>query len=67
MFIFNTSKWSIVVIEKPGGIWSLTFVVYKFSGLFLHPSIVAIIHSRSVWIVNDALSDFWYWLNSNIL
>ena len=36
-----------VVIEKPDGICSLTFVVDKFSGLFLHSSIISIIHSRS--------------------
>ena len=37
----------IVDIEKPDGICSLTFVVDEFSGLFLHPSIFSIIHSRS--------------------
>ena len=37
----------IVHIEKPGGICSLTFVVDEFSGLFLHPSVFSIIHSRS--------------------
>ena len=30
----------IVHIEKPDGICSLAFVVDKFSGLFLHPSIL---------------------------
>ena len=34
-------------IEKPDGICLLTFVVDEFSGLFLHPSIFSIIHSRS--------------------
>ena len=38
----------IVNIEKPDGICSLTFVVDEFSGLFLHPSIFSIIHTRSV-------------------
>ena len=38
---------SIVGIEKPDGICSLTFVVDEFSELFLHPSIFSIIHSRS--------------------
>ena len=37
----------IVDIEKHDGIRSLTFVVDEFSGLFLHPSIFSIIHSRS--------------------
>ena len=32
---------NIVEIEKPEGICSLTFVVDKFSGLFLHSSIVS--------------------------
>ena len=36
----------IVDIEKPDGICSLTFVVDEFSGLFLHPSIFSIKHSR---------------------
>ena len=37
----------IVEIKNPDGICSLTFVVDEFSGLFLHPSILSIIHSRS--------------------
>ena len=37
----------IVDIEKPDGICSLTFVVDQFSGLFLHPSIFSIKHSKS--------------------
>ena len=45
----------------------LTFAADDFSGLVLHPSIFSIIHSRSASIINDALSNFWYWLNSNIL
>ena len=57
---------NILDIEKPDGICSLTFVVDEFSGLFLHPSIFSIIHSRKAQIMNGALSDFWYWLNSNI-
>ena len=36
----------IVDIDKPGGICSPTFVVNEFSGLFLHPSIFSIKHSR---------------------
>ena len=35
-----------VDIENPDGIRSPTFVVDKFSGLFLHPSIFSIEHSR---------------------
>ena len=49
---------NIVYIEKPNGICSLTFVVDKFSELFLQPSIFSIIHSRSAQIINGALSDF---------
>ena len=37
----------IVDIERPNGICSHTFFVEKFSGLFLHPSIFSVIHSRS--------------------
>ena len=36
----------IVDIEKPDGICSLTFAVYEFSGLFLHPEIFSIKHSK---------------------
>ena len=49
---------NILDIEKPDGICSLTFVVDEFSGLFLHPSIFSIIHSRKAQIMNGALSDF---------
>ena len=41
----------IVAIEKPDGICSLTFVVDESLGLFLHPSIFSIIHSRSAEII----------------
>ena len=37
-----------VDIEKPDGICSLTFVVDESSGLFLHPSVFSVKHSRSV-------------------
>ena len=37
----------IVDIEKPDRICSPTFVVDEFSGLFLHPSVFSIKHSRS--------------------
>ena len=37
----------IVDIDKPDGICLLAVVVDEFSGLFLHPSIFCIIHSRS--------------------
>ena len=33
-------------VQKPDGICLLTFVVDEFSGLFLHPLIFSIIHSR---------------------
>ena len=45
----------------------LAFVADEFSGLFLHPSLFSGKHSRSAQTTNDVLSDFWYWLNSNIL
>ena len=48
----------IVDIEKPDGICLLTFVIDEFSGLFLHPSIFFIIHSRSAQIIKSALLDF---------
>ena len=48
----------IVDIEKPDGICSLTVVVDEFSGLFLHPSIFSVKHSRSAEIINGALSYF---------
>ena len=54
-------------IEKSDGICSLIFVVDGFSELFLHLHIFSIIHPRSAKIINGVLSDFWYWLNSNIL
>ena len=37
----------MVDIEKPDRICLPTFVVYEFSGLFLHSSIFSIKHSRS--------------------
>ena len=40
-------KEDILDIEKPDGICTLTFEVDEFSGLFLHPSINSIMHSRS--------------------
>ena len=46
---------NIVDIEKPDGLCSLTFVVDEFSGLFLHPSIFSIKHSRSAYIANGEI------------
>ena len=37
----------IVEIERPDEICSLTFVMNEFSGLYLHPSVFSIKHSRS--------------------
>ena len=37
----------IVDIEEPDGIYLLHFFSDEFSGLFLHPSIFSIIHSKS--------------------
>ena len=48
----------IVDSEKPDGIHLLTFVVDESSGLFLHPSVFSIIHSRSAETINGALSNF---------
>ena len=45
-------------IEKPDGICLATFVVDEFSGLFLHPSVFSIKHSRSESMKNGASSDF---------
>ena len=47
MLIFYASKNDTVEIETPDGIYSLTFVVDEFSGLFLHQSIFSIVPSRS--------------------
>ena len=47
----------IVDVEKPDGIGSFTFFVNEFSGLFLHPLIFSVKHSRSAQILNGALSD----------
>ena len=47
MLIFYTFKTRIVDIEKPDRICSLTFAADEFSDLFLHSSIVSIIHSKS--------------------
>ena len=37
----------IVDIEKPDGICSTTLLVDEFSGLFVHPSVISIKHSRT--------------------
>ena len=44
-------------IEKSDGIYSPTFFVNEFSGLFLYSSIFYIKHSRSALIINGSLSD----------
>ena len=48
----------VVDIEKPDVVCSLTFVADEFSGLFLHLSILSIIHSRSGVCLSGALSNF---------
>ena len=53
-------KEDIIDIERPDGICLLNFVVDEFSVLFLHPSILSIIDSRSAQITNDVLSDCWH-------
>ena len=50
-----------VDIEKPDGIYSVTFVVHDFSEFFLYTTIFFIKDSRPLLITNSALSDFWYW------
>ena len=40
-------KEDIEDIEKLDGICSITFDEDEYSGLFLHPSVFSIIHSRS--------------------
>ena len=42
-------KEDIIDIEKPDGICSLTFVMGKFSGLFLHPSIFLLKNCYYKW------------------
>ena len=49
---------NIVGIEKPRGVCLVTFVVDELSGIFLHPSIFSIIHSKFGLIINGALSNF---------
>ena len=48
----------LVDIEKSDVIFSLTFVVNEFSGLFLHPSIFSIKLSRSAKIIIGDIRDF---------
>ena len=47
MFFCILLSEDIVDIGKPDEIYSLTFVVNQFSGLFLHPSVFSIMHSRT--------------------
>ena len=37
----------IVDIENPDGTCLLIFVAHKFAGLFLHPSVFFVTHSKS--------------------
>ena len=67
MLIFYASKWWCSRHRKPNGTCSVTLIVDKFSELFLHPSVFFVKHSRYVSMIIGALSDFCYWLNSNIL
>ena len=66
MFIKNECS-DIAHTEKYDGIFSPTFVVDDFSGSFLHPSVFYIKDSRSAYIINAVLSNFWYGLNFNML
>ena len=45
LFVTLLNK-NVVLIEKHDGICSFLFAVGEFSGLFLHPSIFPIKHSR---------------------
>ena len=47
MFFCILLSEDIADIEKSDEIYSLTFVVNQFSGLFLHPSVFSIMHSRT--------------------
>ena len=58
MLISTLPKEDIIDIDIPDRICSLTFDVDEFSGLFLHPSISSIIHSKSEYIINGTLTDF---------
>ena len=51
-------SYDIVDIEKPDGVYLLTFVVFEFSVLCLYSSIFSFKNSRSSYITNRALSDF---------
>ena len=53
MLIFYASNEDIVDIEKPVRICPIFFIVDKFSGLLLHPSIFSTIYSRSVIPLNN--------------
>ena len=45
-------------IEKPDGVYSVTFVVHDFSEFFLYTTIFFIEDARPLLITNSALSDF---------
>ena len=63
------SMWSnsqIVDIEYQQRICSSIYAVEELSGLFAHPSIFLIKDSMSAWLMYVILSDFIYWLSSNI-
>ena len=57
----------IAIIEKLDVICSPTIVADEFLWLILHPSFFSVKHSRSVLLINGALSGFLYWWNSNNL
>ena len=70
--LFSTpSNVHIVSIEYTQGICSPTFLAYDFTNLFyifhLHPPLLLIKDSKSGKIIHGTLSNFWYWLNCNIL
>ena len=57
----------IVGIEYLQKIFSPTFIVNEFSKLFLHPSFLSIKDLRSSKIIDDVLSNFCYYFDSNML
>ena len=46
-FLFSMLNENNLDVKKPDRICLLTFVVDEISGLFFHPSIFSILHSRS--------------------
>ena len=65
-FFFVTSNVHTGAIEYPQNIYSRIYDMNTFSGLFLHSSSFLIKDSQSAKGKCEVLSDFHYWLNSNV-